>query len=79
MTFAALVNQLVSFISTWVISLLFAFAFISFLYGVFKFFFTGGEENRTKGKQFVFWGIIGFVVLFSLWGIVNFFLSVVKG
>lgn len=76
MTFASLVNDLVNFISNSVIPLLFAAAFAFFVFGIFRFFFTGGQENREKGKAFAIWGLVGFVILFSVWGIVRFLLSV---
>lgn len=72
MTFADLIyTTIIPFIDGYVIQLLYAFAFISFIYGMFKFFFTGGEENRQKGKEFAVWGIVGLVVLFSVWSIVK--------
>ena len=76
MTFAQLVDSLVSLVDSAVIPLLYAFAFIFFLVGMVRFFFMGGEEARKKGKEFMLWGIIGFVVLFSVWGIVRLLLSV---
>jgi hypothetical protein len=30
-----------------------------------------GEEKKTSGKQIILWGIITFVVMISVWGIVN--------
>ena len=61
------------------VPLLYAIAFLMFLFGVFRFFFTPSEEARAKGKQFVIWGIIGFVVLFSVWGLVKLLLSALTG
>ncbi len=43
-----------------------------FLWGVVKFISNANDETeREKGKQFIIWGIIAFVVLISLWGIVR--------
>ena len=55
------------------IPVLFAIAFIVFLWGVAKaYIFNGADEaERAKGHQLVLWGIIGFVVMISLWGLVN--------
>lgn len=55
------------------VPVLFALAFIVFLYGVAKtyIFSVGDEGEREKGHKFILWGIIGFVVMISLWGIVN--------
>jgi len=64
---------IVTFINSYVIPFIFAIAFIVFIWGVFQYFIAGGanEESREKGKQLVFWGIIGFVVMLTLWGVVN--------
>lgn len=71
-TFADLVNdKIVPFIDEFVLPFLYSIAILVFMFGIFRFFFTGGAENREKGQQFALWGLIGFVVLFSLWGIVN--------
>lgn len=77
-TFANLVNNsVVPFFNGAVIPLLYALAFLVMIFGLVRYFFTGGEENREKGKQFLVWGILGLVVIFSLWGIVNLLLSII--
>ncbi len=55
------------------VPVLMALAFIVFLWGVYKYFILGAadEKSRTDGRQFTLWGIIGFVIILSLWGIVN--------
>ncbi len=78
MTFAQSVNKLVAFVDNSIIPLIFALAFLFFLIGMVRFFFSQDAENREKGKQFAVWGVIGLVVMFSLWGIVNLFLGVLK-
>lgn len=71
-TFADFVNNtVVYFVDTYIIPLLYALAFLFFIFGMFQYFFTGGEENRQKGKAFALWGIIGMVAIFSVWGVVN--------
>jgi hypothetical protein len=77
-TFKSSVDHLVSFANTSIIPLLFALAFIFFLIGLLRFFFFPSEENREKGRQFAFWGIVGFVVLFSIWGIVSLLVSTLQ-
>lgn len=76
--FKGLVDGIVSFVDSSVIPFLFALAFIFFLIGVARYFFSESDENREKGRQFVVWGLIGLVVLFSIWGIVNLFLALIK-
>ncbi len=79
MTFAQFVDtKIVTLIDGSIIPLLYALAFLFFLGGVARFFFAASQENRDKGKQFAFWGVIGFVVLFSVWGLVKLLLSVIQ-
>ena len=55
------------------VPLIFAFAFFIFLWGVFKAYIwsRGDDAEVTKGHHFIWWGIIGFAVMISVWGIVN--------
>lgn len=72
----SLTDSIVTLVNTSVIPLIYALALVVFLIGMVRFFFIEqGEEGREKGKQFMFWGIIGFVVMFSVWGIVNLLLA----
>ena len=52
---------------------LFAIAFIVFLWGAFYTFILGAnsEEVKEKGKNLMIYGLIGFVVMVSIWGLVN--------
>jgi Type IV secretion system pilin len=69
----AFATSISSLINNVAVPLLTAVAFIVFLWGVFNYFILGGadDEKRTKGRTFVMYGIIGFVLIFSIWGIVN--------
>lgn len=55
------------------VPLLFALAFIVFLYGIAKaYIFSHGDGAAVaEGHKLILWGIIGFVVMVSLWGLVN--------
>ncbi len=76
-TFAEVVNtSFVPFFDRFVIPLLYAILFLLFMFGMVRYFFMGGEENREKGKSFVVWAIVGMVAVFSVWGVVNLLLSV---
>jgi heme/copper-type cytochrome/quinol oxidase subunit 2 len=63
---------IVTLINGILLPVLIAIAFIVFLYGVFKYFILGGADpkKQEEGRQFVLWGVIGFVVIFCIWGIV---------
>lgn len=58
---------------------IFALAFLTFLWGVFKYIKKGGEEKERKaGVNFMWYGIVSLAVMFSVWGLVNFVLSTFK-
>ena len=66
-------TTILNLINSVLVPLLFAIAFIVFLYGVAKtYIFSAGEaEKVSEGHRLILWGIIGFVVMISLWGLVN--------
>jgi len=66
-------GSLIVLLNTVLVPVVFAFAFIAFLWGVFQYFILGATqpEKRQEGTQFVMWSIIGLVVMISIWGIVN--------
>jgi heme/copper-type cytochrome/quinol oxidase subunit 4 len=78
-SFKELTASIVTLVNTAVVPLIYSIAFILFLIGMVRFFFLGGEEGREKGKAFMLWGIIGFVVMFSVWGIVRLLLTALPG
>ncbi len=66
-------DDVMSFINGTLIPLVFGVALLVFIYGMFKYFILGGgeEESRDEGKQLMLWAIVGFVVMVSIFGIVN--------
>ena len=59
-----------------IILLLAASAFVVFLWGVFEFIAHAGDEGkRAEGKSAIFWGLIGLVIIFGAYGIINVALS----
>lgn len=55
------------------VPVLFAVAFIVFLWGAFTTFILGAndEEKKGQGKNLMLWGLIGFFIMVSVWGLVN--------
>jgi hypothetical protein len=55
------------------VPVLFALAFIIFLWGIAKaYIFSSGDPAKVKqGHTLILWGLIGFAVMFSIWGLVN--------
>ena len=55
-----------------IVPILIGIAVIAFLYGVLKFVFNAGnEEARKTGRDVMIWGIVGIVVMVSVWGLVG--------
>lgn len=55
------------------VPVLFAVAFIMFLWGVAQaYIFSHGDPAKVAtGHKLILWGVVGFVVMLSLWGLVN--------
>lgn len=64
---------LISLINGVLVPLLLAIAFIVFIYGIAKsYIFSQGDEAAVKtGHQIILWGLIGFFIILSVWGLVN--------
>lgn len=59
-----------------IIMLLAAGAFIAFLWGVFEFIRKAGDETaRKEGRDAIKWGLIGLVIIFGAYGLINLFLG----
>jgi hypothetical protein len=55
-----------------IILLLSGAAFVVFLWGVFQFIRQAGDETkRTEGRQAILWGLIGLVIIFGAYGLIN--------
>lgn len=81
MTFKEFVGSgstgIIGILNTIVVPVLFALAFLVFVYGVVLHFFIHGDDEgkRGEGRQFVLWGVLGMALMFSIWGVVNILLS----
>ena len=54
------------------ILLLSAAAFVVFVWGVFVFIMQAGDATkREEGRKAIFWGLIGLVIIFGAYGIIN--------
>jgi cytochrome bd-type quinol oxidase subunit 2 len=67
------IGKISTFINGTLIPLLFGVALLMFLWGVFQYFIQGGadEEKQAKGRQLMIYSIVGFVLMVSVFGIVN--------
>ena len=66
-------NFLITIIDHVLVPLIFGVALIVFTWGVYNYFIAGGanEEKRKEGRNFIIYGIVGFFIMVSLWGLVN--------
>lgn len=64
---------IIALINSVLVPVLFAVAFIVFLYGIAKtYIFSHGEPAEVaSGHKIILWGLIGFFVMLSVWGLVN--------
>lgn len=72
----SVLNQFLSKVVTQIINpiilLLAAAAFVVFLWGIFEFIAHAGEETkRAEGKSAILWGLVGLVIIFGAYGIIN--------
>lgn len=61
-----------------IIALFFAVALVIFIYGVVKFLSTDAGDkgsNRIEARNSMLWGIVGMVIMFSVYGIIKFVLA----
>ena len=68
---------IIGIINVVIVPVIFALSFLVFIWGIMNYFFLNGgnETKRSEGRQFALWGILGMVVLFSVWGFVSLLLS----
>jgi len=66
-------GAVIGFINNILIPLALAIAFIALVWGIVRFFVIGGdsEDGKTKGKDLIIYSLVGFVVIFSFYGLVN--------
>lgn len=67
------IQNIMKFMNGTLVPAIFAIAFLVFLWGMFQTFILGGsdEEKQKDGKALMMYAIAGFVIMVSVWGIVN--------
>ena len=66
-------NLIITTINNVLVPVLFAIAFIVFLWGVANaYVISRGDQAKVKqGHQLILWGLVGFFFMLSIWGLVN--------
>lgn len=77
MNISVLLARINKFIINPTLTLLFAVAFIIFFWGLAQLIQHTGEggEGLEKGKKNMLYGLIGLVIMFGVYGIINFALG----
>ncbi|OGZ15708.1 MAG: hypothetical protein A3J08_02475 [Candidatus Lloydbacteria bacterium RIFCSPLOWO2_02_FULL_51_11] len=74
--FKALVTFIIDSILTPIIALIFALAFVAFLWGGVQFIQKADDQKaREAGRNKMLYGIIALAVMLSVWGLVNILLT----
>ncbi len=66
-------GNIMTFINSVLIPLIFAVALLMFIYGMYKYFILGGssDTDRATGQKLLVASVVGFVAMVSIWGMVN--------
>lgn len=70
--------RMTGFINSVLVPFIFTVALAFFIYGAYKHYIYKGatsDVDREKGKDLMIYAIVGFVLMVSIWGIVNFLAS----
>ena len=72
-TICFVANEVLYIINYVLVPVIFAIAFLVFLYGIaHAYILSNGEPEAVKeGHRLLLWGVVGFAVMVSLWGLVN--------
>jgi hypothetical protein len=68
-TLASLISTIVGYFNI-ILDLMMGVAVVMFVFYVIKYFMLP-TDNRTEAWQYVLWALVGFFVIFSMWGLVN--------
>lgn len=73
MTIFGFIAMILAVIDRFIVPLIFAIAFVVFLWGVYEHFILGAanEEKRKEGAKYALAGIIGFTIMIAVWGVVG--------
>jgi uncharacterized membrane protein YwzB len=73
------VPQLIGIVINALLGIVGSLSLIMFIYGGFLWIMSGGnEDNVKKGKETLKWAVMGIVVVFASYGILNFILDMLS-
>lgn len=53
------------------VGLMILIAILAFFWGLIKYLFSGGGEDKSEGLKLMFYGVIAIFVMVSIWGIIR--------
>lgn len=75
MTIVPFLFRVIDLIINPLILMAFGLAFLYFVYGVFNFLnldMSAVDKSRKEARDAIIWGIVGMVIMFSVFGIIEF-------
>jgi heme/copper-type cytochrome/quinol oxidase subunit 4 len=76
MTIVPFLNRVNDLIINPLIALVFALSFAYFIYSIVRFLrLEAGDKSRKEAQDAIIWGIVGMVIMFSVYGIIYFVLA----
>lgn len=57
------------------VPMVFAVAFLIFIWNVVQYFIAGAGEKKEEAKNLIIYSVIGFFVMVGIWGLVNILLG----
>lgn len=66
-------GKITTFINNTLIPLIFTIALLVFIWGMYESFIQGGKnpDKQKEGRQLMIYAVVAFVLMVSIWGIVN--------
>ena len=76
MSIAPFLNKLNEYILNPLILLMFAVALLVFFWGLLRLiWYSNSDEERDTGRRVIVWGIVGMLIMISVYGSINLLLS----
>lgn len=71
-TVTNLINRVVFYIVNPLIAVLFAVTLAVFLWGIARYIWSAEDDaSRSDGKKHMIWGLVGMLIIVSVYGIIN--------
>lgn len=73
MDFKQYVDFIIYFMNREIVPVILGLSLVAFLWGVFRYYILHGADTneREHARLFMLWGLIGMILLFTVWGLVN--------